>query len=515
MSALTALARVQAVAAGRAQPVATVRHVHVHHRPLILVPLVLAGEANAPLAALVGTERDAPQLLVVPQPRNRDQRFAFAAELAGAVVSYVEGFAAGPVEQVPIERGKETRDRFTDAPQILVPNPAGIAFLRLFGRSTRFRRADGEYAVEPRVPVLGRWLTFLAERAEHPGSCLLLAATEALALHWASGQSALEDQNLAALLGWIRPPAGMTGAQAATRAEDAVAYPPAGPATDPGFDSMVLEPLIESGNVPALRQALARQLEPTWALLWQAIDLLRELPVGARVAGRWDADRDAYTSYVDNLANGGPPQPRRDGAVAAAARLNWLEREQAAYAAQRAFDDPLALAEYRLTGEAFAGIVTASEPDRIVGTGRSRKLRPRITVTTADPVRVSIGAAVMAPSRPKQQATVVSIVDAMGDAGGGARNPAMNGADGAGGNAVGGVGAGIEVTLELSKGMGRGAQPAPGSVPELGERICYSSIMDGFQPVVAFPPREETPWTHGGPPVEYQPTDEDATEDWS
>lgn len=488
MSALTALARVQAVAAGRAQPIATVRHVYVHQRPLILIPLVLAGEANAPLATLVGTERSAPRLLVVPQPRNRDQRFAFAAELADTVVSYVEGFAAGPMEQVPIERGKETRDRFVDAPQILVPNPGGIAFLRLFGRSTRFRRPSGEYAVDPRVPILGRWLTFFAERAEHPGSCLLLTATDALTLHWASGQSVLEDQNLAALLGWIRPPAGMTGAQAATRAENAVECPPAGPATDPGFDSVVLEPLIESGNVPALRRALATQLEPTWALLWQAVDLLRELPEGARVAGRWAADKDAYTSYVDHLAKDGPPQPRRDSAVAAAARLNWLEREQAAYAAQRAFDDPLALAEYRLTGEAFVGTVIASEPDRIVGTGRSRRLRPRITVTTVDPVRVPLGAAVAAPSRPKQQATVVSITDGA---------------------------AGVEVTLELSSGMGRGAQPAPGSVPELGDRICYSSIVDGFQPVVTFPPWEETPWTHGGPPVEQQPTDEEATEDWS
>ena len=33
----------------------------------------------------------------------------------------------------------------------------------LFGRSTRFRRTTGEYAVEPLVPTLGRWLTFFAE----------------------------------------------------------------------------------------------------------------------------------------------------------------------------------------------------------------------------------------------------------------------------------------------------------------------------------------------------------------
>jgi len=41
-----------------------VRHVHVSDRPLVFIPLALAGEANAPLAAMVGDEARAPRLLV-------------------------------------------------------------------------------------------------------------------------------------------------------------------------------------------------------------------------------------------------------------------------------------------------------------------------------------------------------------------------------------------------------------------------------------------------------------------
>ncbi len=52
----------------------------------MFVPLTTAGEAGAPLGALVGTDRDAPRLLVVPQPRDRDLRFAFLAELADVVL---------------------------------------------------------------------------------------------------------------------------------------------------------------------------------------------------------------------------------------------------------------------------------------------------------------------------------------------------------------------------------------------------------------------------------------------
>ncbi|NED56359.1 hypothetical protein G3I24_36440, partial [Micromonospora aurantiaca] len=263
MSTLRALARAQAVATGRAQPVATVRHLHLSERPLVLVPLALAGEANAPLAAMVGAAPDEARLLVVPQPRNRDQRFAFAAELAGIVLPYLDEFR-DLTEAVPVDRGRDVRHRYVDAPQLLVPNPAGITFLRLFGRSTRFRRTDGDYPVHPSVPLLGRWLTFFAERAEQPGSSALLALTDALTLHWATGQSVVEDLHLPAVLGWLDPPAGLTGAEAAARAEDPAHCPPAGPATDPDFDNRRLAPAIEAytraEDDPAARAAAYDEL---------------------------------------------------------------------------------------------------------------------------------------------------------------------------------------------------------------------------------------------------------------
>ncbi len=252
MSTLTSLARAQARTADVAQRVATVRHVHISERPMVFIPLALAGEASAPLAALIGDDPATPRLLMVNQPRNRDERFVFAAELARVIVAYIEGLAT-PTEQVPAGRG-EVRARSLNAPQLVLPNQAGIGFTRLLGRSTRFRRPDGDYPVDPLVPVLGRWLSFLAERTEHPGSCLMLAVTEALALHWASGQSELEDRNLATLLAWIDPPPG-GGAAAAAVGEDPLASPPAGPATDPGFDNEVLAPLIEAFERAAKAEA--------------------------------------------------------------------------------------------------------------------------------------------------------------------------------------------------------------------------------------------------------------------
>ena len=302
-------------------------------------------------------------------------------------------------------------------------------------------------------------------------------------------------------------------------------WPPAGPATDPTFDNEVLAPLIaacgRSGVSDAVRRT-CRDLHskrrspgssrPTWRLVWRAVELLRALPPGGRVAARWDADKGAFTSYAEYLRDGGPPQPRRDSAVAAARRLNWLERAQASYAAQRALDDPLVLADYRLTGEAFGGPVTAAEPDRLDAAGKRRKLRPLITVATEDPVRVEPGAVLVSPARPGQTARVVSVSAQSPDLPGGPRQRAGRARRRA---RCRGEPPPAEVVLELSGGMGRALTAAPGSVPEVGERLCYTTLTDSYQMHGSSPAREDTPWTHGGPPPEYVPADEDAAEAWS
>lgn len=500
MTLLTSLARVVAAREGCAQPTKTRRHIHLSSRPLVLVPLQLAGEACAPLAVMAGDDRDRPRQLTVYEPRDRTRRFEFAARLADTVLAYLDGYAAAePDDGQP----------YPDAPQILVPNPGGVAFTRLLGRSTRFRKTEGDYAVPAAVPLLGRWLSYLAERTDVTGSALLVPVTAVLADHWATGQSATEDASLAALLAWIDPPDGMTGPEAARAAEDPVRCPPAGPVTDPTFDNEVLSHLItmirdatSAGDSAALTRAqaamdaaLRSQLEPAWELMWRAVDLLRALPEAASVPERWKSDRWSFTSQVGWLRDGGAPQPRRDGAVAAARRLARLEREQQRLAVQRAYDDPLVMAEYRLTGEAFTGTVTAADPARLDTEGRRAKLRPWITVATTDEVILETGTVLRSPDRPGQDATIIAVEP--------------RGAPGAAAAAE------TNVILELKGGMGQARVAPAGTMPEVGDDVTYTTLRDDFQRALEFPAREDTPWTHGGPPEDYVPTDDDAREDWS
>ncbi|KQV11785.1 MULTISPECIES: hypothetical protein [unclassified Kitasatospora] len=526
MSLLATLARLEAVRSGHAEPLATVRHRHLSDRPMVLVPLAAAGEAGAPLAVLLGTERAAPRLHLVPQPLNRSQRFEFLAGFAAELVPYLESYGA-EVEQIERtekdpETGEKTqafRELCADAPQLIVPNSGSVQHLALLGRSTRFRRTaedpdPGPYPAPTRVPLLGRWLTHLTERAQVPGSSLLLPMTGLLARHWATGQSHLEDQHLGAQLAWHQPPFGIGGAELATRMEterDAAGqllHPPAGPATDPAFDARVLAPAITRhdtalaalaalatapGDQARLRvkqtaeelhAALLQVLLPTWQDVWRGLDLLRALPPAAHLAERWEGDRWSYTGHRDRLAAGEPPQPKQDDAVTAARKLAQREREQARLDVHEALDDPLAMAEHRLSGEAFAGVVTEVVPEYDTS-GRSPKPRPLLVIRTTDRPHADQGRKVYRANHSSAQEAVIV------------------GSDPAEGT----------VTVRVLNGMGRKKEPEPGSLPDPGERIVLTLFELTPRQSAPLPEPDDTPWTHGGPPggSDRSPT---ATEEW-
>ncbi|AUG77344.1 hypothetical protein CFP65_2515 [Kitasatospora sp. MMS16-BH015] len=516
MSLLGTLARLEAVRSGRAEPTATVLHRHLAERPMVVVPLAAAGEAGAPLAVMLGTDRAAPRLHLVPQPLNRTQRFDFLARFAAELLPYLEEFGTEVEQREGSETDRETgeksqvfRELCLDAPQLIVPNSAAIRHLALIGRSTRFRRtaedADpGLYPAPTRVPLLGRWLTHLTERAQVPGSSLLLPMTGLLGRHWATGQSHLEDQHLAAQLAWHHPPVGLTGAEAAELAESGrdelgqLLHPPAGPTTDPRFDEAVLAPAITRHDAALaaaqaadpgrrdraelqlkvaaeqLTTALESVLLPTWRDVWAGLDLLRALPRAAHLAERWESDRWSYTGHRDRLAAGEPPQPKQDDAVTAARKLAQREREQTRVDVQEALDDPLAMAEYRLAGEAFSGAVEEVVPEYDT-TGRSPKPRPLVTVRTADRPHADLGREVHRVGGPTaQRAEIVAV--------------------------TGGEGGGSLVTVRVLSGMGRKKEPEPGSLPEPGETVTFTLFELAPRQSAPLPEPEETPWTHGGPP---------------
>jgi hypothetical protein len=226
--------------------------------------------------------------------------------------------------------------------------------------------------------------------------------------------------------------------------------------------------------------------------VWRGLDLLRTLPEGAHVADRWKRDRWSFTGHRDRIRAGEPPQPRRDDAITAAQKLAGRETAQARLFAQEALDDPLAMAARRLTGEAFAGEVAAVE--MAYSEGRRPMPRPLVTVTTYDVPQAEPGAKAyraVPGARSAQTAELVSVEVSVE----GVREAPVERAE-------------LRVTVRLTGGMGSGRTPKEGSVPEPGDRVCFTFFEHEPRGGPALPDAEATPWTHGGPPAKIPPPPE-------
>lgn len=485
MSVLTALARIRAAQEGRAVPLSRLRHLHLNDHPLVVLPLNHPGSAFQPLAAMIGSSRHDPHLITAP--RGSRWRNAALLELADLVLAYIERHQRA-VEHLP------ERERFAQAPQILVPNTQCVVYLERLARRLRMRPPSDDPA-DPghRIIMLGRWLDQLSRQAAIPGSAAVLALPSLLAQHWATGQSRLEDAVLASVMAWIDPPPHTTAHRAARATDFPDNNPPAGPTTDPVFDSRELHYLLR-GHDQAARQhdeterarragkladRLAEYMDPTWQQMWDGLGRLQALPASEGAARRWAKDRSAFTDFTEGLEKGRPARPARDGIVTTARSLAVMEKEQAALEAERALEDPFVLAELRSKGDAFTGTVidvdaTHTEPGR----GKSVRYRPRFTVTTTDPLRLPPGRKLASPELGKSVFAQILDTTVRGET--------------------------YTVDMEITGGMGRVNKPNLHAIPALDSEVSFTTAPDHF-PLPTFPAHDQIPWTHGGP-IGAQPT---------
>ncbi|MFB6931283.1 hypothetical protein [Streptomyces chartreusis] len=486
MSLLTSLLRLRAAATGNALRASHLRHLHLSDQPLMLLALKRTGPAARPLAVMLGTDPYRPQLLIAPPAGSTTSMLA---ALADTVTAYIDACQRHSEYLPAVSEAKPARRRYTDAPQILVPNPQTVQHLKDLGDALRFRRVDDQNPASRSIQRLGHWLTYLTDRADIPGSAALIPLTSFLGMHWITGQSPPEDDDLATVLAWIDPPRDTaSGRDAALKAEDPATHRLAGPATDAAFDNDHLAPVFDAHArartqgrdqtrpLAELERLLAAYMQPTWDLMWHAYALLQALPEAAGSTRRWDHERTTFTDESIHLAQDGRPRPARDQAVAAAVRLARMEHAAAAFAAERTADDPFIRAELRTTGEAFGGTVTAVDSKHTLRgpTGRPQ-WRPRLIVSTTDQLRMEPGQPLVCHAHRKAAYTICDITPSGGD---------------------------TLVELEITAGMGPAARPNHGILPESGAFLVFTIAPDLYR-MPEFPSRDETPWTHGGPPPDH------------
>lgn len=488
MSLLASLLRLRADASGNAIRTSHVRHLYLSDQPLMVLPLKRTGPAARPLAVMLGTSPLRPRLLIAPPSGSTATMLTALAEaMTGHIASHHRA-----KEYLPATATRPARAHYLDAPQLLVPNQQAVQFLRTLASDLRLRRLDDQTPPAQSIRRLGQWLTHFTDRAQMPGSAALVPLTDLLAMHWITGQSPQDDDDLATLLAWIDPPPGSTdGRDAARRAEDPDTHRCAGPDTDATFDNEKLTPLVDayardpSPALQDLEQLLAAYLQPTWNFLWQAYALLQAIPQTASAGRRWAAERVEFTGHTTRLDQGGRPRPARDQAVAAAISLERREAARVAFNADRALEDPFVRAELRSTGDAVGGTVTAVDDQHTVcGAGGRDMWRPRITLSTQDPVHLEPGRLLAShlhrTARYQVRDLIAGAVDTL-------------------------------VELEITAGMGTVDRPNHTVLPSAGAFLVLTAAPERFR-MPGFPSRDQTPWTHGGPPPE-QPDHQDDGDD--
>lgn len=439
----------------RAVPRTTLRHTHLHPRPLVVAGYHLAGEPGAPVALMYGTAPDEFTIVAVAEPRNRDQRFAALGTFARDLSVYLDAHWA----RQAVESSDGPVEICTDAPQLVVPNgPTATWVTDLLGRSLRYLPTEGDRAVDAVLPTAGTHLTWFASRRVIPGSAALVAATDLLTTHFATGQLRGEDANLATVLAWVGPPAGVEAPAAAAEAER---LPPAGPVSDPAWDRLLQSGI---GDLAAVREASEEALAPAWRNTWAALDTVRPLPEAPHVAGRWEWDRRAWTRHCDRVAEGKAYFSRRTDQINSFRLLAELERRTLGLERQMALDDPYVMASHVASGDALAGVVTHRDLEHRISlpTGR-RGLRPLLQVRPVVPFEGPLNTELGWAENPRVKTRVIAV-------------------DGG------------EVTLRVEAGACQSVDTAARILPDAGSRIVLATFAG--EPYYPDNLPEELPWTH-------------------
>lgn len=363
----------EAAEAGAAVRRTAFRHQHLADMPLIVVAYNLSGEAAAPLGIMYGTDPDPAKasLAVAAEPRNRDSRFgainAFAADFASFIRPYLV------LKTEPTKKGG-FRQVTSTAPQIVVPNRATRSYLGArLGRSLRYLGLGDTQDVPEETQWTGAHLSWFAEHSHLPGQSCFLAMTEALAQHFVTGQSALEDENLATLLAWIDGASGDLLPKLENLEDQAF-----GPVPNPTWEAS-LEPFVKAysdglraedvNRAKSAYEHVEREARDALSVAYEAthraIAILRDINPAPSVPRRWKTDVREWSDHARRSAKGIPRFARRHDPLRAARTLQRWSLAAEELESDQAFDDPMILARLDAEGRCVTGTVGSIDTENL------------------------------------------------------------------------------------------------------------------------------------------------------
>lgn len=473
MSSVQLLMAAEAAAQNRAVRRTAYRHRHISSRPFVVAAYNLSGEAAAPFGFCYGQEPDHPKLSFAPEPRNRDARFKAIHDFAIDVVRYVTPFLKLVPE--PQRNGKPrngaSREIATDAPQIVFPNQATRDYLGTrLGRSLRYLGLGQTQDVSTETKWAAAHLSWFGDHARMPGQSAFIAATELLARHFVTGQSQLENENLASLLAWIEN-APTAGRKLIEAAESAAYGPVPSPDWERGLEREVIEwsrttaagqPALSEAYAEVIRKQLFEALAPAYRDTHRALALMRDIPAARSIDQRWKRDISAWSSHAHRAKNSIPRFSKRHDAIRAAQMLGIWSSALEQLKFEESLDDPLVLSELDAQGSCIIGTVRRVTLDNheIKPGNKRRSQVPLVTIALRGATRLLSQDSLVWAQDPKVKAEVRSISKE-------------------------------EAVLALTDGHNRGTR-----VPVLRDEVSFAAlgVFGGLPPQSPL----NLPWTHRG-----------------
>lgn len=284
--------RLMAWAKGRPIP----RGATLHVRPsdpsdLLIAAFVKMGGESAPWGVALGYPGKEPNLLTVPEPRDRDLVANTAASIAPVLL---EHFRHPDFD----DESPSDWHEIGTLRQLWLPNPSHLDMLHFLNYTYTFTKW-GEREQAKLLNALGRLAGWLFREARRPGQLTVMVATDALRESYTFPAEDVRQAHLGYLLAWVETTGGrdarLRAAQQAERLSVATSL-------DPAIERDKLVDLVERWNTArsdANDRAMGREAARVENIL--SSELTRRFELVERAIGVLRADKRRVNAGVDDL----------------------------------------------------------------------------------------------------------------------------------------------------------------------------------------------------------------------
>lgn len=423
MNSRDVVRRLRAFQEGRPLPKGSTLHLRIaDDEDLLVVAFLRMGGESRPWGIAYGHPHDEPEILWVPEGRNRDLVADMCARFAPVLLSHFR--TPGYTTPEP-----ERWEDLAPLRQLWLPNPSHLDMLHHLAYAFTFTKWGA--GARGRLNAFGRLCGWLQREAARPGTQHVQVATETLRESFTFPAQTLRQGHLGFLMAWLDTPGDRDTRHAAATEAERLAI---STSLDPTVEREETEPLVDGWHEATdagdaeraedtsrmLGEVLTRELRHRFELTVAAMDRLRtddrrensgvEELVRESLKEQWY--QHTRLELGIDAPDDGPafvPSPETDRYPAAAASRYqvYLASEDFVHAVLL-HDDVEMQAEAIAAGDAFRGTIVEV---RDIGEGRAT--RPIWVIEDPDPglLRLREGSWVCLVGMPNRKGTIEGIDD--------------------------------------------------------------------------------------------------------